>query len=136
MAIRTHYDNLQVSRNASDAVIRAAYKSLMQRYHPDKNPDSRQEAERITRIINEAFEVLSNPALRSQHDDWIAAAESSGEPSVRRTPEEVRARPAGKQTKDPDFSGAQIDKSKFVRYLLLYMALITVVVGFLKSMGF
>jgi len=36
--LRTHYDNLKVSRDAPDNVIRAAYKTLSQKYHPDKNP--------------------------------------------------------------------------------------------------
>ena len=34
----SHYDILEVSHTASPEVIRAAYRSLMQRYHPDKNP--------------------------------------------------------------------------------------------------
>jgi hypothetical protein len=36
--IHTHYDNLKVSRHAPQEVIRAAYKALSQKYHPDKNP--------------------------------------------------------------------------------------------------
>ena len=68
---RTHYDNLQVSRDASRAVIQAAYRALAQRYHPDKWPEGREEAVRIMRIINEAYEVLSDPEKRRQHDRWI-----------------------------------------------------------------
>lgn len=69
--MRTHYDNLQVARNASDRVIRAAYKSLAQEWHPDKHPNNRQEAERILKIINNAYNVLSNPEKRKLHDEWI-----------------------------------------------------------------
>lgn len=69
--MRTHYDNLQVSQNASPRVIRAAWKSLAQEWHPDKHPLRRQEAERILKLINRAYEVLSNPETRRQHDDWI-----------------------------------------------------------------
>ena len=36
-SLHTHYDTLMVSRNASPEVIRAAFKSLSQKYHPDKN---------------------------------------------------------------------------------------------------
>ena len=36
--IHTHYDNLKVARGAPQEVIRAAYKALSQKYHPDKNP--------------------------------------------------------------------------------------------------
>ena len=84
---RTHYDNLQVSRQASPEVIRAAYKSLVQKWHPDRHPGQRQEAERVIRIISQAFEVLSDPARRQQHDAWIAGhyPSSTGGPSPRQT---------------------------------------------------
>lgn len=70
--LRTHYDNLQVSENASQEVIRGAYKFLSQKWHPDKNPDQRARAERITRILNDAYAVLSDPQRRREHDRWIA----------------------------------------------------------------
>ena len=70
---RTHYDNLQVSEIASPEVIRGAYRYLAQKWHPDKNPGRREEAARITRLINAAYEVLSDPQRRKEHDDWIAA---------------------------------------------------------------
>lgn len=68
--MRTHYDNLGVARNAQPEVIRAAYKALVQKYHPDRNPDN-PDAERIMKIINTAFEVLSDPIERAEHDRWI-----------------------------------------------------------------
>jgi len=77
---RTHYDNLQVSRHASPEVIRAAYKSLVQKWHPDRYPGQREEAQRVIHIISQAFEVLSDPIRRRQHDDWIegSAKQTSG----------------------------------------------------------
>jgi len=69
--IRTHYDNLQVTRNATDVVIRAAYKGLAQKYHPDKFVGARAEAERVMKILNEAYAVLADPTRRKQHDEWI-----------------------------------------------------------------
>lgn len=71
--IRTHYDNLQVAENASPEVIRGAYRHLAQKWHPDKNPNDRKRAERITSIINEAYAVLSDPERRQAHDRWIAS---------------------------------------------------------------
>ncbi|MNZ64603.1 Chaperone protein DnaJ [compost metagenome] len=68
---KTHYDNLQVAENASPEVIKGAYKYLSQKWHPDKNQDQRERAERITRIINQAYEVLSDPERRRAHDRWI-----------------------------------------------------------------
>ncbi len=74
---RTHYDNLQVARNASDIVIRAAYKTLTQQRHPDKHPDNKERATRITKIVNEAYRVLSDPDLRKRHDEWILSQQTT-----------------------------------------------------------
>lgn len=68
---RTHYDNLKVARNAPDAVIRAAYKALMQKYHPDKFEGNEQEALRIAKIIKQSFDILIDPVKRAEHDRWI-----------------------------------------------------------------
>ena len=57
--IHTYYDNLKVSRNAPSEVIRAAYKSLAVKYHPDRNLSNKDDATRVMALINEAYEVLS-----------------------------------------------------------------------------
>jgi len=72
--IHTHYDNLKVSRHAPQEVIRAAYKALSQKYHPDKNPGD-ERAARIMAIVNTAYNILSDPVRRKEHDDWIASEE-------------------------------------------------------------
>ena len=72
--VRSHYENLKVARNAPPEVIRAAYRALAQKYHPDRNL-SDSEAVRVMAIVNEAYRVLSDPMLRKQHDDWIDEAE-------------------------------------------------------------
>ncbi|WP_230472141.1 J domain-containing protein [Kingella kingae] len=70
MTIRTHYDNLHLAPDASEAEIRQAYRRLSKQYHPDLNtaPD----AHRIMQLINQAYEVLSDPKKRTEHDLWIA----------------------------------------------------------------
>lgn len=68
--IHTHYDNLKVTRSAPPEVIRAAYKSLAQKYHPDRNPNNL-DASRIMSIINTSYSVLSDPIKRDEHDKWI-----------------------------------------------------------------
>jgi curved DNA-binding protein CbpA len=73
---RTHYDNLKVARNAPDSVIKAAYKTLIQQYHPDKIDGSKEEALRITKLINESYEVLNDPVKRGEHNRWIDAQEA------------------------------------------------------------
>lgn len=72
--VHTHYDNLKVARDAPPEVIRAAYKTLSQKHHPDRNGNSK-EAIRIIQLINTAYEVLSDPVRRKEHDEWIARTE-------------------------------------------------------------
>lgn len=72
--IHTHYDNLKVSRHAPQEVIRASYKALSQKYHPDKNPGDEKSA-RIMAVVNTAYNVLSDPVRRKEHDEWIASEE-------------------------------------------------------------
>lgn len=69
--IKTHYDNLNVSRNAPTSVIKAAYKVLCQKYHPDKYAGGAEQALRIMKIINGAYAVLSDADKRAEHDQWI-----------------------------------------------------------------
>ena len=72
--IHTHYDNLKVSRSAPTEVIRAAYRVLAQKYHPDRNPGN-SEAVRIMKTINASYEVLSDPVKRQEHDQWVTQQE-------------------------------------------------------------
>lgn len=76
--LRSHYDNLKISRDAPLEVIRAAYKSLTLKYHPDRNSDP--DAGRVTTLINLAYAVLSDPERRAQHDEWIARIEAECAP--------------------------------------------------------
>ncbi len=54
MAKRDYYDILGVSRQASEAEIKRAYRRLALRYHPDRNPGDK-EAEARFKEINEAY---------------------------------------------------------------------------------
>lgn len=69
----TQYEILEVARSASPEVIRAAYKSLSQRWHPDRNPSNLAEAERRIKGIDAAYELLSDPAKRALYDAKIGA---------------------------------------------------------------
>ncbi|MCX9155407.1 J domain-containing protein [Niveibacterium sp. 24ML] len=70
-----HYSVLAVLPSADFVVIRAAYKALAQRYHPDRYVTSDESAKAHIRMlaINEAYRVLSDPALRSAYDNEFAA---------------------------------------------------------------
>ena len=61
------YETLEVSPKASQEVIRAAYKTLMQRYHPDKNSHDPTNAQRI-QTIRMAYDVLSDVVKREAYD--------------------------------------------------------------------
>lgn len=72
---RTYYDNLKVPRTASSEVIRAAYRRLSQKHHPDRNPDN-PDAARVMVLLNIAYRALYDPAKRAEHDRWIAQQEA------------------------------------------------------------
>ena len=69
--MQNYYDVLNVAPGASEEVIRAAYRALSQKYHPDRNPHNPQAHQRMTEI-NQAYAVLSDPEKRHHHDIWIA----------------------------------------------------------------
>ncbi len=66
---RDYYDILGVSKNASAAEIKKAYRKMAIKYHPDKNPDNK-EAEEMFKEAAEAYEVLSNPEKRNRYDQF------------------------------------------------------------------
>jgi len=68
---RDHYAVLGVSPASEDVVIRAAYRALMRRYHPDADPSS--EAGQRAQAINAAYAVLSDPEKRARYDGSLAA---------------------------------------------------------------
>ena len=68
-----HYETLEVSRHASPEVIRAAYKSLMQRLHPDKRPQGQADGERAAQVAR-AYEVLSDAVQRAAYDQELQRA--------------------------------------------------------------
>ena len=54
------YKELELPNNASDDEIKKAYKKLAIKYHPDKNPDNKDEAETKFKKISEAYQALSD----------------------------------------------------------------------------
>ncbi|OGB31340.1 MAG: hypothetical protein A3F78_03000 [Burkholderiales bacterium RIFCSPLOWO2_12_FULL_61_40] len=74
----TLYDTLEVSPRACPQVIRAAYRSLAQSHHPDKQAGSDAASERQARI-NHAYTVLSDPAQRQRYDQAIGVREGFAE---------------------------------------------------------
>jgi hypothetical protein len=104
--IATHYDNLKVAHDAPVDVIKRAYRKLSQKYHPDRNPDP--SALEIMKMINLAWDVLSDPERRARHDRAIASVAhrsarvpaapvrpSSATTSARAAPAEVKSHADG-----------------------------------------
>lgn len=61
------YEILGLNQSADAAQIRAAYKRLAMKYHPDHNPGNPQ-AEEMFKVINEAYHTLSDPLKKSRYD--------------------------------------------------------------------
>ncbi|HJD46210.1 MAG TPA: molecular chaperone DnaJ [Candidatus Mediterraneibacter norfolkensis] len=74
---RDYYEVLGVSKNASDAEIKKAYRALAKKYHPDMNPGDK-EAEKKFKEASEAYAVLSDADKRRQYDQFGHAAFEGG----------------------------------------------------------
>lgn len=68
MAEMDYYLQLGVPRNATTDEIRAAYRRLARKYHPDKNPDYPAGSNEVFKQIAKAYEVLSSPDKRDKYD--------------------------------------------------------------------
>jgi curved DNA-binding protein len=75
---KDYYESLGVSRTASEAEIKKAFRKLAREYHPDVAKNKKQAEEKF-KEINEAYEVLSDPAKRKKYDqlgpNWQAGAD-------------------------------------------------------------
>ena len=71
MRKKDYYEVLEISKNASDEVIKNAYRALAKKYHPDSSKDSSEDVEKKMRQINEAYEILSNKEKRAIYDEEL-----------------------------------------------------------------
>jgi molecular chaperone DnaJ len=69
MAAKDYYNLLGLGKTATDKDIKAAYRRLARQYHPDVNPGNK-DAEARFKLINEAYEVLSDAGKRKKYDKY------------------------------------------------------------------
>ncbi|MCX7803848.1 MAG: molecular chaperone DnaJ [Planctomycetota bacterium] len=86
---RDYYEVLGIPRDAKPEDIKKAFREMAKKWHPDRNPDNRKEAEEKFKEAAEAYEVLSDPEKRAAYDRFGHDG--------------LRGRPA------PDFSGVSFE---------------------------
>ncbi|NOQ63280.1 MAG: molecular chaperone DnaJ [Methyloprofundus sp.] len=70
MAKEDFYKLLNVEKNASDAEIKKSYRKMAMKYHPDRNKEKPEAAEKKFKQIKEAYEILSDAQKRSAYDQF------------------------------------------------------------------
>src|SRR5437588_8315660 len=68
MEFKDYYSTLGVAKTATEKEIKQAYRKLARKHHPDVNPGDKS-AETRFKDLNEAYEVLSDPAKRKKYDE-------------------------------------------------------------------
>ncbi|MEP0368632.1 MAG: DnaJ domain-containing protein [Cyclobacteriaceae bacterium] len=104
--MQNYYILLEISESATQTEIKAAFKKLAVRYHPDKHAGDEHMAERF-KEINEAYQVLSNPYEKARYDIKLTYGRSA-ETTAYETPTRPAYKPIPKQYRR-NYSEAKVD---------------------------
>jgi DnaJ-class molecular chaperone len=74
--MKNYYEILEITDRASDEVIKAAYKALIKKYHPDNGQVGDPTGEKM-RLVNEAYQCLSNPDSKRTYDRELQSADKN-----------------------------------------------------------
>lgn len=99
--MQTHYDILGITSNASSEQIKAAFRRLAKLYHPDKNPQGK---DQFTKILR-AYEILINTSSRQQYDSKLKYGNS----------ENVKAKKNHSRQKEWGFSDEELKRRQYYK---------------------
>ena len=75
--MRDYYEILGVDKSADETTLKKAYRDLAMKYHPDRNPDNKEAADKF-KEASQAYEVLKDREKRSAYDNYGHAAFEGG----------------------------------------------------------
>ena len=61
-----YYRELEINKNATEKEIKSSYKKLALKWHPDRNPNNKEESEEKFKKISEAYQILSDPEKKKK----------------------------------------------------------------------
>ena len=143
MAEESYYELLQVTPTADLEIITAAYRALIRRHHPDRNPSPNAEA--TTKLLNEAWEVLSDPTRRADYDRGLGVQTNRPAPPPRPPTRPTQETPPPNRPPPPPiasqllgylkdaFDTASLINGGLTLIKLVVMASILVAIGFFVS---
>ena len=132
------YATLGLPRDATERQVRAAYRRLAMRYHPDRHPDE-QTSERM-RGVNEAWHILSSPVRRRRYDagtrHWVAQAWATQDRATQdratQSPASRYATPAPAEPTQPQGEGPGLAGALGI-VAVAWLVLGTIFLGFLPA---
>lgn len=126
---QTLYDILQISRNASPEIIKAAYLTMAKKYHPDTYTGDKVYAEKIMKSINEAYSILSIPEARQKYDNILFGRNTKEKPNNPSDVEPVKTSrnyPKNDAEKSPGLQHFKSEKAAVV----IFVSCVVLFVGF------